>query len=181
MSQAKKCTKCLKEKAEAEFWKGRNWCKPCSRAYNRERASKPEVKQKRKEYQKKYMPEYKKKWRKRTDIKLHRVVSWHIKNALDVATRSKVFFSKLGYTIEELKSHLENLFKEDMSWDNYGTEWHIDHVVPRSWTPYASIEDDNFKKCWALSNLQPLWAKDNLSKGDRYAGSPDNIIVFPCG
>ncbi len=53
-----------------------------------------------------------------------------------------------------------------MSFENYG-EWHIDHVVPASNFSYDSFEDKEFKDCWALSNLQPLWAEENLKKGDR--------------
>ena len=53
-----------------------------------------------------------------------------------------------------------------MSWDNYG-EWHIDHILPDSSFYYVSTEDDEFKKCWALSNLQPLWAIDNLKKSNK--------------
>ena len=40
-----------------------------------------------------------------------------------------------------------------MSWDNYGSDWYIDHKIPDS---------------WSLNNLQPMWAKDNLAKGNRY-------------
>jgi len=76
----------------------------------------------------------------------------------------------LGYTTEELKKHLENLFTPDMNWDNYGTYWHIDHIRPKSWFSFTSVEDLAFRECWALSNLQPLEAKKNLSKNNRYEG-----------
>jgi hypothetical protein len=78
-------------------------------------------------------------------------------------------FRHLPYTVQELRSHLESKFTDDMSWDNYG-KWHIDHIKPDSWFTYSSVEDQDFKDSWALSNLQPLWAKDNLSKGNRYIG-----------
>jgi hypothetical protein len=74
----------------------------------------------------------------------------------------------VNYTLFELKEHLESLFTTGMTWDNYG-EWHIDHKKPISKFKFNSISDDDFKKCWSLSNLQPLWAKDNLSKNDKYA------------
>lgn len=79
----------------------------------------------------------------------------------------KTKFNGLGYTIEELMKHLELQFSQGMTWDNYG-EWEIDHKTPDTWFSYSSIEDSDFKKCWALNNLQPLWAKDNCSKGNRY-------------
>ena len=76
-------------------------------------------------------------------------------------------FKLLGYTIEELMIHLENKFINGMTWDNYG-EWHVDHIVPMSSFDFESTECENFKKCWSLENLQPLWAEDNLSKGSTY-------------
>ena len=65
--------------------------------------------------------------------------------------------------MDELKTHLEKQFKEGMSWDNYG-KWHIDHVRPRATFTIVSFEDSSFKECWALSNLQPLWADENSRK-----------------
>ena len=76
-------------------------------------------------------------------------------------------FALLGYTIEELMSHLEALFTEGMTWDNYG-EWHVDHKIPMTSFNFTSSDDPEFKECWALVNLQPLWELDNLSKGPRY-------------
>jgi len=75
-------------------------------------------------------------------------------------------FDTLGYTIEELMSHLESLFTDGMTWDNYG-EWHVDHIIPMSSFTFESVYDDGFKDCWRLSNLQPLWGEDNLSKGTK--------------
>lgn len=74
----------------------------------------------------------------------------------------------LGYSIEQLMEHLEFQFKEGMSWDNYG-EWHIDHIKPIDSFDFISYEDEEFKKCWSLENLQPLWAEDNLKKSNNYS------------
>jgi hypothetical protein len=85
----------------------------------------------------------------------------------------------LPYTMEELKQHLESQFESWMTWDNYGKyfpktwddndtatwTWQIDHIVPQSDLPYASMVDENFKKCWALENLRPLSSKQNLLDG----------------
>lgn len=76
----------------------------------------------------------------------------------------------VGYSIEDLMYHLESKFTPEMNWDNYGTYWHIDHIKPKSWFLYESVEDQAFKDCWALSNLQPLEAKENMSKGNRREG-----------
>ena len=68
----------------------------------------------------------------------------------------------LGCSIADLKKHLESKFKCGMSWDNYG-QWHIDHVKPLS--KFNLTDKKELKKACHYSNLQPLWAKDNLRKG----------------
>jgi hypothetical protein len=72
-------------------------------------------------------------------------------------------FETLGYTRDELYSHLEAKFKDGMSFDNYG-DWHIDHIVPLSAHNYETPDDIDFKRAWALENLQPLWKGENLKK-----------------
>ena len=79
----------------------------------------------------------------------------------------------LNYTTDDLKRHLEKQFKEGMTWDNHG-EWHIDHIIPISLWNFISKDDREFKQCWALCNLQPLWAEDNLIKGNRFCGAGDD-------
>lgn len=75
-------------------------------------------------------------------------------------------FKLLGYSIEELMIHLEALFTVGMTWDNYG-EWHVDHKIPMNSFQFESTDDIEFKECWKLSNLQPLWGPDNLTKGTK--------------
>jgi hypothetical protein len=70
----------------------------------------------------------------------------------------------LGCNVLELKNHLEFQFKEGMSWNNHGLfGWHIDHIKPLS---SAKTEKELYILCH-YTNLQPLWAKDNLSKGNK--------------
>jgi hypothetical protein len=69
----------------------------------------------------------------------------------------------LGYSPSQLKETIESKFTKGMTWENYG-EWHIDHIRPIS----SFNKDTEPKIINALSNLQPLWAKENLSKGNRY-------------
>lgn len=74
--------------------------------------------------------------------------------------------SLAGYSRDELMKHLEKQFLPGMSWDNYGVRgWHIDHIIPKSAFNFTDIEDIDFKKCWELKNLRPLWATDNIVKG----------------
>ncbi len=75
-------------------------------------------------------------------------------------------FNLLGYTIAQLKYRLESQFVDGMNWENYGA-WHIDHIIPQSFFIFDSPDDVEFKMCWRLENLQPLWAKDNLRKSNR--------------
>lgn len=51
-----------------------------------------------------------------------------------------------------------------MSWDNYGTYWELDHIIPRFKFYYESYDDEQFKQCWALSNLRPLTIKENRER-----------------
>ena len=95
-----------------------------------------------------------------------------IHRAREAVTPRKNWQQVLGYSIAELKSHLESLFEPGMSWDNYGRNgWHIDHVRPVSSFTFTSPDDPDFKVCWALSNLQPLWEHANCSKGASFPGS----------
>ena len=73
--------------------------------------------------------------------------------------------SILGYTRHDLKSHISHMFEDGMSWGNHG-EWHIDHIKPVSAFIKEGVTDPAVIN--ALDNLQPLWAKDNLSKGAKY-------------
>jgi hypothetical protein len=72
----------------------------------------------------------------------------------------------VGYTLLDLKSHIESKFKPGMSWDNIG-DWHIDHKIPISAFNFQTPKDLDFKRCWALSNLQPLPAIENIIKHNR--------------
>jgi hypothetical protein len=71
----------------------------------------------------------------------------------------------LGCSFEELKQHLESQFKEGMSWENR-SEWHIDHIIPIS---YGQTEEE-ILALNHYTNLQPLWAEENIAKGNRYTG-----------
>ena len=189
--ESKKCSKCGEIKSVDEFMPRRD--RPAGfhsacRACNRKRQQSAEIKEYHRkynqanreakiEYSKKYrlahieqVREYEKK-RKKNDVvyRLRKRTSSTIANAIKKAGSSKQgesVMKYLPYTMEQLKEHLEKQFVEGMSWDNYG-EWHIDHIYPQSKLPYTSMDEPNFQKCWELKNLQPLWAKENISKGDK--------------
>jgi len=70
-----------------------------------------------------------------------------------------------GYTLEQLKKHLEKQFTGKMSWENYGSFWTLDHKIPISVFNFTSPDHEDFRRCWALKNLQPMIAIENIKKG----------------
>lgn len=107
---------------------------------------------------------YKLKYKQSSKSKITENVRQRIKKYLLIKniTKKNTTFGIVGCTPNELKIHLESQFTTGMSWDNYGLYgWHIDHKVPLS---SAKTEEELLKLCH-FSNLQPLWAKDNLKKG----------------
>jgi len=93
-------------------------------------------------------------------------ISSAVRGSVKDKYRSKVF-DLLGYSLNQLMAHLESQFQEGMTWENHG-EWHIDHIRPVCSFNFESKNDKEFKECWALSNLRPLWAIDNLRKGGKW-------------
>ena len=122
-----------------------------------------------KEHVNKYARDYERK-RRAEDPKYRlgvrtRTAVWQLLKERGVKKTNKTF-NLLGYSIEELMTHLEALFTTGMTWDNYG-EWHVDHKIPMNSFQFDSTDDVGFKECWKLSNLQPLWGSDNLTKGTK--------------
>ena len=76
------------------------------------------------------------------------------------------YFDILQYTPEQLITHLELQFKDDMSWDNYGI-WHVDHMLPITSFDIREMGDEEFMKCWSLDNLQPMWGEENIRKSNK--------------
>lgn len=69
----------------------------------------------------------------------------------------------VGLESEKLKLHLEGKFKEGMTWANYGSEWHVDHIKPCA--SFDLTSPDQLLICFSYDNLQPLWALENIKKG----------------
>ena len=73
-----------------------------------------------------------------------------------------------------LREHLERLFSDGMTWENQG-EWHVDHIRPCASFDLSTEEEK--KRCFHYTNLQPLWATDNLSKGAAWDGDAEVVAV----
>lgn len=190
MATTKVCSKCNEEKGFGEFWKDRTRkcglqprCKKCLQEYhctNRERDNTRSQIWKHnnkdryqatvtewKEQNIETIREYKRQWiaeRSKNDklFKLKNNLRSRIYQA--VKRKSARTTDLLGCTIEDVRTFLEAEFEEGMTWDNIG-EWHIDHIRPCA---SFNLEDpEEQKKCFHWTNLQPLWAADNLAKSDR--------------
>lgn len=97
-------------------------------------------------------------------------ISCGIRNSLRANKGGRHWESLVGYTLADLIKHLESLFESWMTWDNYGREWSIDHVIPVAFYNFISPRDIDFRRCWALENLRPLAVGENCSKGARLEG-----------
>lgn len=104
--------------------------------------------------------------RRRTDPQTH--LAYILRNRLYQATRNDQKAGSavrdLGCSIDYLKQHLELQFQEGMTWENYGL-WHIDHKKPLA--SFDLTDREQFLEACHYTNLQPLWAIENLSKGSK--------------
>ena len=146
----KTCTECNKSKTIYKYSKSKYGkygrlakCKVCMRPkYN--------------EYQKR---------RRNNDInyKIENYIRTRIWHVLSNEVKSSTAFKYLSCSMQELKKHLKDQFEEGMSWDNYG-EWHLDHIIPCA--AFDLSCEYQQAVCFHYTNLQPLWAEDNLNKRD---------------
>jgi hypothetical protein len=151
-------------------------------------SSKPKTKEQRREYNKRYYYKHLEKNRAkaaqwRINNKARRAAYMALRRATDVNFRlaenlrnrlrmaiagnakrgSSV--SELGCSIPELKIYLESKFQPGMNWENWGTRgWHIDHKKPLS--AFDLTDPEQLKQAVHYTNLQPLWAEDNIKKRD---------------
>jgi len=105
--------------------------------------------------------------RKKTDIRFRLSCNLRTRLAKVISRHSKSLSTMflIGCEIDYLMYHLQEQFTEGMSWDNYG-DWHIDHIKPCASFDLSKPEEQ--QKCFHYTNLQPLWAEDNIAKKDKY-------------
>lgn len=118
-----------------------------------------------------YGREYRREWTKKRSIeyplfRLKRNLSGVVRHAFKskgIKKKSKCF-SLVGCVGEKLKLYIEKKFEPGMTWDNYGKEWHIDHGIPLSWAK----NEFELKSFCHFTNLSPMWASENIKKGNRW-------------
>jgi hypothetical protein len=104
--------------------------------------------------------------RKGTNARLALDIRRRINTALKKNYKASSTELLLGITISELKLYLESQFKEGMTWENHTyTGWHIDHIIPVS--SFDLSKEEEQKKAFHYTNLQPLFAKENMKKSNR--------------
>jgi hypothetical protein len=184
--KSKICIKCEKRKYSKSFSLGTNICKKCKAKYNKLYRKTHKDIRNRTEYRKQYyynnqqrFSEWNKKWRKNNDrseyYKNYRNTNPSAKIACYCRNRIRNCIKK-GYKSQsslfltgcanwnELKIYIESKFLDGMTWDNMG-EWHIDHIIPCA--NFDLTDPKQQKKCFHYTNLQPLWAIDNIKKSNK--------------
>lgn len=164
----KKCTKCGETKKLSEFYKDKRYknllyshCKVCmgktAKSWCmvnpdrvRELVNRGNIKS-----------------RSTSKGKLNHNIGNNIGHSLRGSKAGRRWEDLVGFTVEQLKKHLEKRFEPRMTWENYGTYWEIDHKIPIAVFNFEKPEDIDFRLCWSLKNLQPLEAKKNRSKQDK--------------
>lgn len=117
-------------------------------------------------YQKEYIRRYNKN-RRKNDINFKILYNYRVRlrQALKQNRKSKTTEKLIGCNIDFLKYHLQKQFKKGMTWQNYG-KWHIDHIRPCNSFDLSKASEQ--RKCFNYKNLQPLWAKENIRKRNKW-------------
>jgi hypothetical protein len=100
------------------------------------------------------------------ELRLRSRLSAQLNYCLKTGKGGKTTEATVGYSIAELRAHLERQFTKGMSWENMG-EWHVDHIVPLASFTITGPDDPELRRAWSLPNLRPLWAADNIAKRDK--------------
>lgn len=91
-------------------------------------------------------------------------IDWLVRDGLARGRRPASVMKTLGYSIDELRRHIERQFSRGMSWEAFSAgRIHIDHIIPVRLFDLST--GDGVKACWAMTNLRPMWAEDNIAKG----------------
>lgn len=180
-----RCTKCREIKSLECFYSDkshrngkRSWCKKCvivagstHKKKNRDRINELDRANWRANHAKRIERQRKNRSRLRLNVRFRILESLRarVTRAMRREYKSDSTLSLLGCSIESFKLYIESKFECGMSWENYGrTGWHIDHIIPCAL--FDLSKPDHQRRCFHFSNLQPLWAVDNMRKGKSISG-----------
>lgn len=104
---------------------------------------------------------------KNTNFRLRVTLSNRLRDSMQGLSKAAKTFILLGGSLAEVRGFLEKQFQPGMTWENHG-KWHIDHKRPCA--SFDLSDPKQQKACFHYTNLQPLWAEENLKKGDKYYG-----------
>jgi hypothetical protein len=150
------------ENRDADLTRSRAW-----RAKNRDwhRKKNKEWAESNPEKMRGYFIKSHRKRRQDAQIRISDSISAQIRSSIRNNKDGRSWEILVGYSRVDLVAHLERQFVNGMTWGNYGKHWHVDHIIPIDAFSFASADDADFKSCWSLLNLRPLWAKENIIKG----------------
>lgn len=173
----KKCNDCGKNKSLDCFHikkgskYGRNHrCKDCRKIFSQNYylENKDRLNLQHKEYnyanRKKQAKIFKDRYNSDLSFKMKHLLRRRLRHAIKGKIKTKSAKELLGCDILYFRTYIEKQFLKGMSWDNHG-EWHIDHIKPCDSFDLSDIKQQ--KQCFHYTNLQPLWAKDNLKKSNK--------------
>jgi hypothetical protein len=173
----KKCTKCKRLQPIKNFCKDKNrkdklycYCKNCVNQYHKKyyQKNKVQIKKYHKEYQFNHKIERNKRRKINRTMNIQYKLVENLRNriwySLKRNCKSTTTIKLLGCSLNFLKKYLEKQFKRGMNWNNYGYYgWHVDHKIPCA--KFNLSKKSEQYKCFNYTNLQPLWAKENMKKG----------------
>lgn len=85
------------------------------------------------------------------------------------------FTRTMGCSHKQFRNHLQSQFKQGMTWNNYGTKWQVDHILPVA--SFDHTDSEQVKKCWHYSNLRPLCAIENNKKRDKIITCQPELLL----
>lgn len=145
-----------------------------ARRRNCKKLNKEKLKEQRRTYNQKPATKELNRRRKRHKLKtdprfaLDERMSRQFWNALKSNKNSKSWKFIIGYSLDDLFNEINKKLRNTMTWQDFlDSKIEIDHIIPKSHFNYLDQNDEEFKLCWSLENLQPLWNFENLSKSNK--------------
>lgn len=148
------CLTCKTWVAETDFYKSKqskdglsSRCKFCQQKYDKEH--KEQIAERQKQYRQKQI--------ENPSFRLSEQISASIRKAIKSNKAGHHWEDLVPYNLQQLREHLESQFTPEMTWDNMGKYWEIDHIIPQNLFNFVTYTDKDFQICWSLANLRPLY------------------------